>query len=82
MGVQRRARFWVFIGAGVTFTLLFAITLMWPNWLELVFHIEPDEGSGAVEWLIVGVSGATALLCFILTGREWHRTSQVNATSL
>jgi len=45
--------------AGLSFVLLLT-TLVWHEWIELVFHVDPDHENGLVEWAIVG-------LCFTAT---------------
>jgi hypothetical protein len=49
-----RRRFWWEAGlAGLT-GLLLLLTLITPQWIEVLFEAEPDGGSGALEWAIVG----------------------------
>lgn len=57
--------------AVLTFAL-FVLTLFWHDWLEAL-GFEPDDGSGAAEWLIV--AGLFVLsVAFILFARlEWRR---------
>jgi apolipoprotein N-acyltransferase len=74
-----RARFWAESVAAGAFAFFFLITLVWHDWLEIVFGIDPDHGNGAVEWLIVGVSGVLALACFLLARGEWRRTRPATA---
>jgi hypothetical protein len=50
------------IGAAVT-GLAAAITAIVPDWIEEVFGVDPDSGSGALEWLIV-VALALATVAF------------------
>jgi hypothetical protein len=30
------------------------ITVLWRDWIEIVFGVDPDQHSGELEWLIVG----------------------------
>jgi hypothetical protein len=49
------------------------LTYVWPSWLEAVLHVDPDGGSGAVEWLVVaGLVVATATFAF-RARTEWLR---------
>jgi hypothetical protein len=70
-----RGRFWVEAGASLASGLLALVTLIWPDWIERVFGIEPDQGSGALEWLIVGVVFATSVGLAVAARLEWRRTS-------
>jgi len=33
--------------------LLCVVTLMWRDWIEVVFRVDPDHHNGSLEWLIV-----------------------------
>lgn len=72
-----RRRFWIEATTTVVCIVLVAITLAWPDWLELGFGVDPDHGSGAVEWLIVGLAAALAMGCSALASFEWRRASSV-----
>lgn len=34
--------------------VLAAVTFVWPDWIELVFRVDPDGGSGWLEWAVAG----------------------------
>jgi len=43
--------------------ILFVLTLVNDEWIEAVFGVEPDAGSGVSEWaLTLGFLGATVVL--------------------
>ena len=44
-------------------------TAVWPTWIETLFGVEPDGGSGETEWWIVVVLGVLALVVAALAGR-------------
>ncbi|MDX3803172.1 ABC transporter permease [Streptomyces sp. AK04-3B] len=69
-----RRRFWAEIALGTLSGLLFLITLIWRDWIEMLFGVEPDAGSGAVEWLIVAVTALVTVLCALGARTEWRRT--------
>ena len=52
---------------------LLVVTLLWKDWIELVFRIDPDAGSGALEWSIVAVTLAFTVAFSILARQEWRR---------
>jgi hypothetical protein len=56
------------IGAAVT-GVAAVITAIVPDWIEAVFHIDPDAGNGSLEWLIVL---ALALATVTLTALAWR----------
>lgn len=77
----RRRRFWFELVLAVVTGVLFVVTLFWHEWLE-AFGFDPDQGSGAAEWLIVG---ALLLLCVAsatITTIEWRRTTTTPGETL
>jgi len=70
-----RARFWVEALAGGLSALAFLVTLVWHDWLEIVFRLDPDHGSGALEWLIVAALAMVAVTCWLLARAEWRASS-------
>lgn len=73
MSEQLRLRFWIESVLAAASSALFAITLIWPQWLESAFGIDPDQGSGTLEWAIVAGAVALTLVCVVLARREWTR---------
>lgn len=69
----RFVRFWLRGVVSACSSVLFAVTLIWPHWIELVFHEDPDRGSGEFEWAIVLISLTVSLLMGFLARREWRR---------
>lgn len=53
--------------------VLFIMTLIWSDWIELVFRVDPDSGNGSFEKLIVGSLIVVTLLLVSLAGLEWRR---------
>jgi hypothetical protein len=74
-----RARFWWEVGLGVTTAAFAVITLISREWIEVVFRVDPDRGSGLLEWAIV-VALAVATVAFGLLARlEWRRVHPTHA---
>lgn len=59
--------------------ILGAVTLIWPDWIERVFSIDPDAGSGWLERLIVLSFALIALVSALGARRDWHRLSSTAA---
>ncbi|MBK3627828.1 ABC transporter permease [Streptomyces sp. MBT49] len=74
-----RSRFWVETALGTVSGLLFVVTLVRRDWIELVFGVEPDAGSGAVEWLVVAVTALVTVLCALAARTEWRRAHPATA---
>jgi hypothetical protein len=46
---QLRLRLWLETAMAATTSVLFLITLAWKHWIERVFGLDLDRGSGAIE---------------------------------
>jgi hypothetical protein len=42
--------------AGIALVAIGVLTIAWPDWIEELFGVDPDAGSGAVEAAIVVLS--------------------------
>jgi hypothetical protein len=70
---KARVRFWIEVILATVTAALLLLTLISREWIEEVFGIEPDAGSGALEWGIV-IALAVATVAFSLLARaEWKR---------
>jgi hypothetical protein len=69
-----------FVLAGV-FTVLAVLTVFVPTWIEEVFKIEPDMGSGALEWMVVAAFGVLAVVA-ALRGRHHYRAATASQSNL
>ncbi len=68
-----RRRFWLETGMAIVTSMLFVITLVQRAWIEIVFNVDPDNRSGALEWLIVGALLVVTITLFTLASYEWRR---------
>jgi hypothetical protein len=77
--VHVRKRFWSEVVLGATSAVLALVTLVWPDWIEVLFGVEPDGGSGALEWSIVAVLALSTVVLSLMARREWRRVSPVGS---
>jgi hypothetical protein len=71
--IRLRRWFWLDVAVAVIFWALALATLIRRDWIEFVFGIDPDEGSGALEWLIVATFGVIAVVSAVAARIEWRR---------
>ncbi|HYR62968.1 MAG TPA: ABC transporter permease [Actinomycetota bacterium] len=76
-----RSRFWAEIGLGLASALFAVLTLLWRDWVEIVFRVDPDHHSGSLEWTIVAAAVAVTLITFAAARFEWRRASTGAATA-
>jgi hypothetical protein len=74
MKQELRPVFWIEAGLSLLSAVLLVATLLWKDWIEIVFRVDPDAGSGALEWAIVAVTLVGTVLFFVLARSEWRRT--------
>lgn len=68
-----RIRFWAESACGTLTALLCGLTLVTREWIELLFGVDPDRGSGALEWAIVASLLMATIACSISARAEWRR---------
>lgn len=74
---QPRARFWVELALAIASAALLIITLIWNEWIELLFHVDPDASSGAAEWSVVTITVCVTLVSLVLARIEWRHAARV-----
>lgn len=73
MSKALRRRFWLETVLGVVTGILFVITLVWHDWIEIIFNVDPDQGNGSLEWLIVAALLVVTIILFILASYEFRK---------
>jgi hypothetical protein len=73
---EGRKRFAVELTASVASAALAAVTLVRRDWIEAVFQVDPDAGSGLLEWLVVA-SLVAATIGFAVAARAERLRMQV-----
>ncbi len=64
-------RMWVDTAAAVGSLALGLITVVWREWIEAIFGVDPDHGSGSAEWIAVAVLAAVFVVSAVLARRDW-----------
>ena len=68
-----RWHFWLETGMAIVTGILFVITLVQRDWIEIVFGVDLDNHNGILEWLIVGALVVVTITLFALASYEWRR---------
>jgi hypothetical protein len=55
------------------------LTIVWHDWIESVFGVDPDHGSGSAEWIAVVVLLAIGATAGAPARREWRHTHPLPA---
>jgi hypothetical protein len=69
-----RIRFWFEASAALCACRLALLTLVWPDWIERVSGVDPDHGSGRLEWALVAALALAAVAASVATRLEWRRS--------
>jgi DMSO/TMAO reductase YedYZ heme-binding membrane subunit len=80
MHPQPRKRFWVESTLAGASAILFVLTLVWRDWIEAIFGVDPDRHSGGVEWAIVAVLLVTTLAATLAARAERRRALRAAPT--
>lgn len=68
-----RSRFW-FESIFSLFTGIMAVvTLVWHDWIEIIFRVDPDKGNGSGEWLAVAILLLVTITLAVAARLEWRR---------
>jgi hypothetical protein len=78
-GVRRR--FWVESALAAVSVFLVLLTLVWKDWIEEIFGVDPDHGNGSLEWLIAVAFAAVAIAFSAGARRERRRAVPGRAAS-
>ena len=68
---------WVRLALAAISAVLFVVTLVWHDWIEIVFRVDPDHGSGWLEWLLAVMALGLTLTFSISARREWRRSVSI-----
>jgi hypothetical protein len=75
MKQQLRPLFWIEALLALGNAVLLVMTVVWKDWIEVVFNVDPDAGSGAVEWGVVAVTLLLTIAFLTMARSEWRRAS-------
>jgi len=67
------AAFWIELLLSIISGILTALTIVWPDWIEGLFEVDPDAGSGSSEWGITLVFIVVTVMLAAWARRTWRR---------
>jgi hypothetical protein len=71
-----RARAWLESVLAVVGLGLALLTLVWREWIEALFGVDPDRHSGALELLVAGAFLVASALLAGQARRDWRRDAR------
>lgn len=74
----------VLIAVAVVLGGLALLTVIWHDWIEAIFGVDPDQGNGSFEWIVVAALavGACVSALLALAARRRRVTGRVAAEHL
>lgn len=76
-----RLIFWLETVLATLIAILLIATFIRNDWIEAVFHVDPDAGNGSFEKLIIGVLFVLTLALFASAAFEWRRWRKAQTTA-
>ncbi|MGH2639107.1 MAG: ABC transporter permease [Rhabdochlamydiaceae bacterium] len=73
MKKRLRPIFWVESTLAALIAILIVATFIRNDWIEAIFHVDPDGGNGSFEKVVIGVLFVITLALFTLASFEWRR---------
>ncbi|MFX0578998.1 hypothetical protein [Nocardia nepalensis] len=73
MPISVRIRLWIEIALAIATAALAALTVVTREWIEIIFGVDPDRGSGALEWAAVAGLCLACVACTVVARVEWRR---------
>jgi hypothetical protein len=72
-----RRRFWFEVGLGALSLILLVLTLVWKDWIEVVFDVDPDSGDGSFEAGLTIATVATFVASTAVACWDYRRSRTV-----
>jgi hypothetical protein len=68
-----KARAWIVTALSLVTLVLLVATAVEPDWIEEVFGVEPDAGSGSAEVLVTGAFAVLTVLLGVRAALSWRK---------
>lgn len=72
--------FWIESVMALVSASLLVVTLITRTWIEEIFKVDPDQGSGSLEWIIIGIALMVTVASVTLASGEWRSRRAVAAS--
>jgi hypothetical protein len=66
-------RIWVEVVLGLISAAFLTLTILLPDWMEVLVGLAPDGGNGSAEWGIALSWAAASVLMFGFAGHTWWK---------
>lgn len=76
-----RGRFWIETGLSLVSLVFMVLTVVWKDWIEIVFRVDPDHASGSLEWAIVAGAAVLTITFAAFARAEWRRRVAATTTA-